>query len=126
MIFSGERTAPEKRALLWRADIFVFPSLLEGFGLAVSEAMAMGKPIVCSIRASLPELIEDNVTGLLAESDSLSAFTEKMNRLLEDEGLCRRLGETASLTAKERFTWSRSSLEYAALFKELLSERKSG
>lgn len=126
VIFTGKRSASEKRALFKRSDIFVFPSLLEGFGLAVSEAMAMGKAVVCSSKASLPELIEDGVTGLLAKGDDPASFTEQVNRLLGDPGLCQRLGGKARLVAKERFTWTRSSSEYAALFNELLSERKRG
>ena len=123
ILFVGKRVGYEKWALLQRADIFVFPSLLEGFGFAVSEAMAVGKPIVCSNRASLPELIEDEVTGLLSEAEDLPSFAGRVNRLLEDEALCRRLGEQARIVAKERFTWKRSSVEYRELFKHLISQK---
>ena len=123
VIFTGERTPFEKAALFRRADIFVFPSLLEGFGFAVSEAMAMGKPIVCSNRASLPELIENEVTGLLSDAQDLGTFTAQLNRLLEDEALGHRLGQSARLVAEKRFTWTRSSVEYTTFFKDLLSQR---
>lgn len=123
VIFTGERMGLEKVALFRRADIFVFPSLLEGFGFAVSEAMAMGKPILCSDRASLPELIDDGVTGLMSDAENPGAFAAQLNRLLEDEVLCRRLGENARVVAEKRFTWTRSSVEYATLFKNLLSQK---
>lgn len=122
VLFSGERTSLEKTALFHRADIFVFPSLLEGFGFSVSEAMATGKPIVCSNRASLPELIENEVTGLLADADDPAAFAAQLGRLLEDGVLCRRLGENARLVAEKRFTWHRSSEQFSEFFKELLSQ----
>jgi len=122
VFFVGKRSPSEKFALLQRADIFVFPSVLEGFGFAVSEAMAMGKPIVCSNRASLPELIEDGVSGFLADAQDVASFVEKVNRLLGDEPLCRRLGEKARAVARDRFVWSRTSAEYETLFREVLSQ----
>lgn len=83
----------------------------------------MGKPIVCSNRASLPELIENEVTGLLSDAQDLGTFTAQLNRLLEDEALGHRLGQSARLVAEKRFTWTRSSVEYTTFFKDLLSQR---
>ena len=63
VLFTGYRS--DTVDLLGAIDIFVHPSLWEGFGLAVLEAMAMGKPVIATRVSALPELIEDTVSGFL-------------------------------------------------------------
>ncbi len=66
-------------------EAFVFPSLYEGFGLPVLEAMACGAPVIASNRSSLPELVGD--AGLLVDPYDVGCLSESLMRLHRDEGL---------------------------------------
>jgi glycosyltransferase involved in cell wall biosynthesis len=73
------------------AACFVYPSLFEGFGLPVIEAMACGTPIVCSDRAALPELVGE--AGLLVDPADVDALADAMARLVGDPVFAAELGE---------------------------------
>jgi glycosyltransferase involved in cell wall biosynthesis len=98
-------------ALYSGALLFVFPSLYEGFGLPVLEAMACGAPVVCSNSSSLPE-----VTGkaaLLADPTDVEGLAGCVRVALEDEGLRKEMSESGLRQAR-RFSWpqtARLSLE---------------
>ena len=64
------------------AAVFVFPSLFEGFGLPIVEAMACGAPVVASNRAAMPELVGD--AGLLVDPEDVGAMADAMARVLLD------------------------------------------
>jgi glycosyltransferase involved in cell wall biosynthesis len=92
---------------LWAlADVFVFPSLYEGFGLPVLEAMARGVPVACSNASSLPEVAGD--AALLFDPVDEGAIASAVERLMSD----RELAETLRARGRERvreFTWERSA-----------------
>ena len=67
------------------AAAFVFPSLYEGFGLPVLEAMRRGVPVACSDRSTLPEVAGD--AALLFDPERVQAIADALTRLLDDDGL---------------------------------------
>lgn len=73
------------------ADVFVFPSLLEGFGLPVVEAMACGTPVIATNTSSLPEVVGD--AGLLVPPMDPRALAQALQTLLGDDELRQRLGQ---------------------------------
>jgi glycosyltransferase involved in cell wall biosynthesis len=81
--------------LLQAMDIFVLPSLSEGFPLAAMEAMASGLPVVCSRVGGLPELIAHGESGLLVPPGDSAALAEGVLQLLGDRGLMERLAARA-------------------------------
>ena len=87
------------------ADIFVFPSQnrLEGFGLAVAEAMAVGLPVVIADMPGVREVIEPGQTGLLAEPLLANDLASKIRILLDDPALARRMGAAGRRRAEERY-----------------------
>jgi glycosyltransferase involved in cell wall biosynthesis len=101
----------ELPAFFSAAAAFVYPSLFEGFGLPVLEAMACGTPVVASDRAALPELVGN--AGLIVDPESVDALAEGMSRLLGDPALARELGDRGIARAR-RYSWeatARQTLE---------------
>jgi glycosyltransferase involved in cell wall biosynthesis len=89
-------------ALYAAAEVFVFPSLYEGFGLPVLEAMACGTPVVCSAASSLPEVAGQ--AALLVPPKDVGALAGAIERLLGDPALRARL-RAEGLARARRFTW---------------------
>jgi glycosyltransferase involved in cell wall biosynthesis len=93
-------------ALLSGADLFVYPSLYEGFGLPPLEAMACGAAVVASNTTSLPEVVDD--AGLLVDPTNTDEIAAAMHRILKDDNLRRSLRKTAVERART-FTWDRTA-----------------
>ncbi len=102
-------------ALLSGAVAFVFPSLYEGFGLPVLEAMACGTPVVCSQCSSLPEVAGD--AALLVDPLDLEAITAALVRIVGDESLRRELVQRGFQQAQQ-FSWRRCAQEALAALEE--------
>lgn len=85
VILPGYIPENDKAALLSGAAAFVFPSLYEGFGFPVLEAMACGTPVICSSTSSLPEVAGD--AALLVDPLDTAGLTGAMQRLLNDDSL---------------------------------------
>ncbi len=102
VIFTGQIREQDKAPLFSAATVFAFPSLYEGFGIPVLEAMACGTPVVTSNLSALPEVAGD--AGLLVDPYDTDAISEGIRTLLEEqplrEELARRGLERAGL-----FTW---------------------
>lgn len=106
-------------ALYAGAEAFVFPSLAEGFGLPVIEAMGCGAPVVTSNRTSLPEVAGS--AALLCDPDDDSSIGDALATLLRDRELAedlRRLG----LRRAEEYTWDRTARETVACYDEIAAE----
>ncbi|MCI0574647.1 MAG: glycosyltransferase family 4 protein [Chloroflexi bacterium] len=107
--FAGFVSEEDKLAYYQSATLVVSPSLLEGFGFAVAEAMACGRPVVATQAGSLPELVADGETGLLAPAGDAAALSQAILRLLRDEELARRMGQAGAARVDALFRWDRAA-----------------
>ncbi len=87
-------------------DVFVLPSLKEGLSIALMEAMALEKPVICSEIAGLPEVVRDGETGFLVPPGDSSALQNALERLFADENLRQQLGHDARCFLEEHFEQS--------------------
>lgn len=110
----------ELGALYRHALAMIFPSWYEGFGLPVAEAMACGCPVICSDRASLPEVGGDAVCYI--KPDSEPAITRAMHEIELNPDLRARIGRAGRERIAE-FTWSRAAAATVDLYREVLSTR---
>lgn len=93
--FTGAVSDEELFQQYAECDIFCAPSRYESFGLVLTEAMAFGKPVVGSRVGGMQEVVDDGVTGLLAEPGDADSLTEQLARLIADSELRDRLGTAA-------------------------------
>ena len=100
------------------ARAFVFPSLYEGFGLPVLEAMRRGVPVACSDRSTLPEVAGDG--ALLFDPDDTAAIQQAVERLLGDDALRSRLASAGPAQAA-RFTWEATAQATATAYRRVLA-----
>src|SRR5829696_2549120 len=105
-----------------RWQVFAQPSIHEGLGLSVLEAMAAGRPVVASATGGLPELVEDERTGFLVPVGDVEALSGRLGRLLEDEALRFRMGEAARRRAAGSFSLDEMAARTAAVYDRLLDE----
>lgn len=120
VIFMGPVNEVDLPALYSGAELFVFPSLYEGFGLPVLEAMACGTPVVCSNKSSLPE-----VTGpaeILVDPLNVDALAEAIAHALADKELRQDLREKG-LAQAARFSWDRTARETLAVYDDARTVR---
>ncbi|MCZ2155713.1 MAG: glycosyltransferase family 4 protein [Bryobacterales bacterium] len=88
------------------ADLFVFPSFYEGFGIPLLEAMACGRPIACSNRTALPEVA--GKTAVLFDPASTVSIAKSLHDMLSNLDLCQKLGD-AALERSRLFSWDHSA-----------------
>jgi glycosyltransferase involved in cell wall biosynthesis len=101
------------------AALFTYPSLYEGFGMPLLEAMSSGVPVVASRTSSIPEVVGD--AGIFFDPFSVTEMAEAILRALEDDSLRLALREKGMQRAKE-FTWERAARETLKIYEEVMKD----
>lgn len=120
LVLAGVLPDAEMAALYRLADVFMFPSIREGWGLALLEAMASGVPVVASAHPPFTEFLMHGDNAFLVEPRDPDTITEAM-RVLRDEDTRERL-RTAALATASRYTWERSARAALAVYHDYLGE----
>jgi glycosyltransferase involved in cell wall biosynthesis len=100
---------------------FVYPSLFEGFGMPVLEALALGAPVICSNTTSLPEVAGE--AALLVDPLDAGAIAAAMVRLASGE-IGREVLRTAGLRQARRFSWEASARKLLGVYEECANRGK--
>jgi glycosyltransferase involved in cell wall biosynthesis len=111
-------------AVMAGLDIFLAPSLWEGFGLVLLEAMAQAIPILASGVSAIPEIVVDGETGLLVPPRDVDALADALERMLADKPLCQHMGLLGQDRLETDFSAARMVDETAALYTHLLSDNQ--
>lgn len=101
------------------ADLYVQPSIVEPYGIAVLEAMACGKPTICSSVGGMRDTVEDNKTGYLVPPADPKALAEKIGRLTEDRQQLAVMGAAARKRVEQDFDWLVIARRYLDLLRGL-------
>ncbi len=121
IVFTGHRAdIPDLMAVL---DVFVLPTLREGFGVVFAEAMAMEKPTVGSRIGPVSEVVEEGVTGYLATPGNPQEFAQFVLQLLGDQSKRRRFGEAGRRRVEQLFSQSRMCELIEGHYRRLLAQR---
>jgi glycosyltransferase involved in cell wall biosynthesis len=102
-------------------DLYVHPALMEGFGIAVVEAMAMGKAVVATTTGGLPEVVVQGETGLLVPPGDVESLAASVVSLLQDRVRREQMGRNGSARAHERFSLDASVAQVEQLYGEVLA-----
>ncbi|MCA9900826.1 MAG: glycosyltransferase family 4 protein [Ardenticatenaceae bacterium] len=120
VIFTGY--VPDDDLPLWynAAELLVFPSVYEGFGLPVVEAMACGTPVIASNSSSIPEAVGE--AGLLFAPNDVETLASQMTAVLTDTTLKNKLRQQG-LEHAQTFSWARAGLETAVVYQRALQKK---
>jgi glycosyltransferase involved in cell wall biosynthesis len=118
VIFTGYRDDAPR--LMADFDVVAVPSLWEGFGLVLLEAMNAGRPVVASRVSAIPEIVLDGETGLLVPPDDAEALAAALGRLLGDHALAGEMGRRGRERLRSHFSVERMVDETEALYRDLL------
>lgn len=108
--------------LMKSSDVLIFPSLFEGFGLVITEAMSQGTPVITTERTAGPDFIVSDVNGWIVEAGNTSALRDNILDLLNNPGKIERNGRAALSTALSR-PWSTYGEELYNAVEEVLEKR---
>lgn len=123
IFFLGSRSHGEIPALLAVSDVFCRPSRSEGMGNSFIEAMAAGVPVVATYVGGIRDFLRDKENGLVVSIDDPADCAEKLERLLDDAPLRKKISSGGRKTA-ERYEWDGIAGKFASLFSELAKPRK--
>jgi glycosyltransferase involved in cell wall biosynthesis len=114
--YLGYVPEPDLPSLTAGATAFVYPSLYEGFGIPVAQAMAAGSPVITSNLSSLPEITAGS--AVLIDPRSVAELTAAIQRVGESPDLRARL-KTQGIERAKQFTWEKAAAESLRYFSEL-------
>jgi colanic acid/amylovoran biosynthesis glycosyltransferase len=109
---------------LKKGDIFVFPSLHEGLGLVLLEAMAVGVPIVAADIPAVNEVVQDGVTGFLYESEDIDELKEKIVYMLKNPDEVESVVRNARAFIESHYALDRMVRDHDMLYQEMLGNLK--
>jgi len=123
VVFIGSRSQEVLPLYYSAAEVCVMPSLYESFGMVALEAMACGTPVIASRVGGLTYTVRDGETGFLVPERDPKALAARLEQLLTDDNLRRRMGERAVQVAAQ-YSWDVVAGAIEALYEELLQEHR--
>ena len=117
--FVGEVRHEELPRWHWGANVFVMPSLSEGFGITAIEAMAAGVPLIATRVGGLVDIVRDGETGMLVEPRNSQQIQQAVVRVLEDKVYADKLVQNATHKAEE-FDWQKSTRKVRSIYRSMI------
>jgi glycosyltransferase involved in cell wall biosynthesis len=112
----------KKLAAFKEADIYLMPSRSDAFGIAFLEAWAAGKPVIGARIGATPEVIKENIDGLLVEFDEPKDISEKVIILLKNKRLRKKLGKNGQIKVTQNYTWDKIADKTQKIYQNLITK----
>jgi glycosyltransferase involved in cell wall biosynthesis len=119
--FLGSCDRATLKKLYYSSALFVLPSVEDGFGMVVGEAMATGLPVICSKNAGASEIIQDAVHGFLIDSRSAQSLSEKILWCYQNPDVCRKMGALGKQRIQD-FSWDKYGEKVFKTYQNILQE----
>ncbi|CAN7460990.1 glycosyltransferase family 4 protein [Pseudoxanthomonas sp. LjRoot143] len=123
MIDVGRLSGDGVLAAMQQADALLFPTRSEGFGLVAAEAMACGLPVIATDAASIPEVVEADVSGILCRQDDVQAFVAAARRLASSARLLRMMSGSSAAIVAWCFDHDGMVEAYRSVYESLMSSQ---
>ncbi|MGD9129362.1 MAG: glycosyltransferase family 4 protein [Candidatus Woesebacteria bacterium] len=120
--YVGDRNLLEKLYRL--ADVCIFPSLYESFGLTIIEAMSLKKAVVASKVGGIANIIEHKKTGLLIKKNDIKDSVDKISLLLSSSELRKKIGEAAFQTVSSRYNLKETAQKSIEFYEKIIARKK--
>lgn len=121
--FTGFISEEHKNRLIQEADIFTFPSLLEGYGMAICESMVNGLPVVCFDNSAMPYTVKDGFNGMLVPDRDVDRLADAIGGIITDRALRGRLSRGALQTVSTFMTPERYQEQVTADINDMMRRR---
>ena len=109
-----------------RADVYVAPSVWkEPLGLVILEAMVNKTPVIVTMRGGVKTIVKDGENGFLVRSKDANVIAAKVNKLLQDEKLRKRMGENAYKTVATKFNWDKIAAKFYNMYRRSLIKKNN-
>lgn len=115
--FMGMRPQADLPALYADCDVFVLPSLREGMGLVLAEALLCGAPVIAANSGGIPDIVQNDKTGLLFPERDANALADALEKYASDPALAARLAENGRAAVTERFTSESVAQQFLEAYK---------
>jgi glycosyltransferase-like protein len=100
-------------------DVYVLPSMMEGWGLSIMEAMATKKPVVATRVGGIPELVEERRNGLLCQPQDVTSLADSIFYLLKNMEIAQKMGEEGLSTARS-YSWETTAKKVKQIYENIL------
>ncbi len=121
--FTGRADRPTAVSLFHGCDCFILPSRMEPQGIVNLEAMAASKPVIASNTGGVPEIVQNNQTGILVPPENIEALSTAMKSLANNPNLRQQLGQAGRQRA-ESFDWQKIADQYLAIYHQIVQPQK--
>lgn len=125
VMYHGKKYGNDKRAALSESDIFVLPTMNDCFPLVILEAMEQSKPIVTTAIGGIPDIVDDNATGMIAQAGDAQSLANSLGRLLKDKDLVALFGENGKKKLLEQFTEKNFESTLLEILQEIILQYKT-
>ena len=119
-------TQAELKAVYQKADLLLFPSNYEIYGMVLMEAMYFGVPCVSSMNGGAASLIENNIDGVILDTFEKDKWVQTLTQLQGNRSGVKKMSERASEKIKNEYTWDRLASKFVALYEEAMQQNKNG
>ena len=118
--YLGKRYGEDKNKVYQSADIFVLPTMNDCFPLVLLEAMQYGLPAISTVEGGIPDIVENNVTGFMVDQNNPVDLADKLEVLMNNDILRKKMGRAARARYEEKFTLQAFETRLQGILTELL------